>query len=111
MDLLRRRLLRRFSESSRLQIAVQNAFLVCVLNGATDLHKQFQSPRYAQATPVAELGDRQSIHPLHDKKRASAFCCVPVQHLRDMRMVHHGERLPFYIKARQDSPRVHPRLD
>jgi hypothetical protein len=39
------------------------------------------------------------------------FCCAAVEHLSDVRMIHHRERLALGFEARHDLLGVHPELD
>src|SRR5687768_17630121 len=60
-------------------VSVDDALLVSVLDGVTDLVEQFEPLAYAQAILVAILGDRRAAHQLHDEVRPPGPRRAPVQ--------------------------------
>ena len=60
---------------------------------------------------VAVLRDRHAFDQLHDEVGPAAVGRAGVEHLGDVRMVHHRQRLPLGLEAGDHLPRVHARLD
>ena len=60
---------------------------------------------------IAVLGQWDAPHELHHEVGPARFGGAGVQRLRDVGMVHDGQRLPLGLEAGQDVPRVHPELD
>jgi hypothetical protein len=95
----------------RLDVAVNHALLVRVLDGVADADEQVEPFARGQQVLVAELRDRLPLHQLHDEVRPAVLGRAGVEHLRNVGMVHEGERLPLRLEPGEDLPRVHPRLD
>ena len=60
---------------------------------------------------VAVLGDLHPADQFHDEVRPARFRRAGIEHLRDVRMVHHRQRLPLGFEARDDGFGVHAELD
>ena len=60
---------------------------------------------------VAVVGNLDAAHQFHDEERPPVFRRAGVEDLRDVRMIHHRERLTLLLEARDDFLRVHPHLD
>ena len=60
---------------------------------------------------LAELSDLNSANKLHHKEWPPGIGRAGVEHARDARMIHHGQRLPFRLETRDDRLRVHAELD
>jgi len=90
---------------------MDDALLVRVLNGVTDLHEKVESLRSGKIVLVAILGDAHAAHQFHDEVRAARRGGTTIMHLGDVRMVHHRQRLALGFEARDDLPRVHAKLD
>ena len=60
---------------------------------------------------VAVFGDRHALHQLHDEVGPAAVGRARVEHLGDVRVVHHRQRLPLGLEAGDHLPGVHARLD
>ena len=95
----------------RLQIAMDDALLMCVLHGLADGNEQFEPFPRRQMFLIAKLGDRDAFDQLHDEIGAAAVGRAGVKNLGDIRMIHDGQRLPFGLEAGDDLRRVHARLD
>jgi hypothetical protein len=95
----------------RLDVAVNDALLVGVLDRLADRHKQLQPLARRQAVVVAVPGDRHAVDQLHDEIRPTVFGGPAVEDAGDVDMVHHGQRLPLGLEARDDLAAVHARLD
>jgi hypothetical protein len=77
----------------RLEVAVDNRFLMRVLHSFADLDEQLQPFPNLQPFLIAVIGDRHAGHVLHDKVRLSIDSCPGVKHLGNRRMFHDGQRL------------------
>ena len=60
---------------------------------------------------IAILSDLDASHQFHHEIRAAGLGCPGVKHPRNVRMVHHRQRLPLRLKPGDDVPRVHAELD
>ena len=93
------------------EVAVDDSFLMRVLDGLADLCEQLQSFGYAQPRGVAVFGDRYAFDVFHDEVGPAAVGQPSVEHFRDVGVVHHGQRLPLGLEAGQNGFRVHAGLD
>ena len=84
----------------RLDVAVDDPFLMGMLNRLANLHEQFQPIRNRHPPLVAVLREWNSADQLHDEIRASLFGGAAVKHLGDVRMVHQRQGLPLGFKPR-----------
>ena len=57
------------------------------------------------------FGDRHAFDQLHDEVGPAAVGRAGVEHLGDVRMVHHRQGLPLGLEAGDHLPRVHAGLD
>src|SRR6185503_9795163 len=87
------------------------ALLVRVLDGGTNLHEQVEPRLGGEVILAAVFGDANPLHELHDEVRPAGPGRAGVEHARDVRMVHHRQRLAFGLEARDDLPGVHAELD
>src|SRR5258708_24377949 len=53
----------------RLEVAMDDALLVCVLDGVADAREQLEPRRHRQPAPVAEFRDPHAIGELHHEER------------------------------------------
>ena len=60
---------------------------------------------------VAVVRDLDAADQFHHEIRTARCRRAGIEHLRDIRMVHHRERLPLGFKARDHLPGVHAELD
>jgi hypothetical protein len=95
----------------RLQIAVQDGFLVRMLYAIADQHKQLQPLARGQLVLVAIVRDWNAGHVLHDEVRAALWRGAGIEDFGDGRVVHERQRLPLGFEARHHFARVHTRLD
>jgi len=95
----------------RLQIAVNDTFLVRVLNAFTDLREQVEAILIGQFVSVAIFSDWHSRDTLHDEIRASIISAARIKDLGHVWMVHHGQGLALGIKAGDDLLCIHAHLD
>ena len=95
----------------RFDVAVNDAFLMGVLHGQADRHEEFQSFARCEFPIVAELCDRYALHEFHDEEGKAAGGGAGVEHFGDVRVIHHGERLPLGFEPREHGLRIHSSLD
>ena len=60
---------------------------------------------------IAVLGDLDPAHQFHDEVGPAGLGRAGVEHLRDVRMVHHRQRLALGLEPGDDLPAVHAQLD
>ncbi len=101
----------RDQDVGRLQVAVDDALLMRVLHRLADRHEEFQPLFGGEPGLVAELGQRQAVDQLHDEERLAGGRQAAVEHLGDVGMIHHRQRLPLLLEALQHGLRVHAGLD
>ena len=94
---------------ARLQVAVDDALHVRMLDGVAHLREKFQALLDAVLVAVAEVGDGLALHQLHHEVVASIVGDAAVDHLGDVGMIHHRQRLAFQLEARQHALAVHAR--
>ncbi|HNB81428.1 MAG TPA: CoA transferase subunit A [Chitinophagaceae bacterium] len=95
----------------RLEVAVNDAFLVRVLDGLANLDEQPQ-PRFGvELVGVAVIGDALALDQFHHEVGAACVRCAAVEHAGDVRMVHQRQRLALGLEAGHDFLRVHAQLE
>ena len=95
----------------RLDVAVDHAFLVGVLDGEADAEEQFEPGGNIEVSRVAVVGDFHAVHQLHDEIRPAGAGGTHVENPRDVRVVHHGQRLAFLFEPGEHVFRIHPEAD
>ncbi len=95
----------------RLDVPVDDAFLMGVLDRLADLDEQLQPLAGGVSARVAVFGDRRPFDQFHDEVRPPGFGAAAVQHRGDALVVHQGQGLPLGLEAGDDLPGVHARLD
>ena len=73
--------------------------------------KQFEPLASGEIALVAVFGDRDALHQFHDEVWSAGVRRPGVEDLGDVRVVHHGQGLPFGLEAGDHLARVHPGLD
>jgi len=96
---------------ARLEVAVDDPFLVRVLDALADLQEQFEPVCEVHAAAVAELDQGQARHVLHREEQPALLGGADVQNLRDVRMLHAREQGAFAAETVEDVLAVHARLD
>ena len=84
----------------RLQIAVNDPFLVRVLNALAELNEEAESFGDGEPMPVTVCGQTIAAHVLHCEVRPPEVRGPRFEHLGDCRMVHQCERLALRFEAR-----------
>jgi len=60
---------------------------------------------------IAIVGDRLALDDFHHEVRTPGVGRTRIEHLGDVRVVHHRQSLPLSLEAGDNLLRVHPRLD
>ncbi len=107
----RRAVLERHQHVRRLDVAVDDPFLMGMLDSLADVDEQLQSLFGGQLVLVAELGDGQALDQFHDEVRPAARRLPRVEDFGDVRVVHQGQGLPFRLETGADLSGVHARLE
>jgi hypothetical protein len=81
------------------QVAVDDGFLMRVLDSVADVHEQLQPLAGAEAMIVAPGCDGHSCDVLHDKVGRARRGGAGIKHLGDGRVVHKGEGLALGLEA------------
>ena len=95
----------------RLQIAVDDPFLVRVLNAFAKLNEQTKPFGDREAMPVAVCGQGVAADVLHRKVRPPEIRRPGLEHFGNCGMVHERERLALRFEARNDLRGVETGLD
>ena len=95
----------------RLDVAVDDALLVGVLDALTDLHKEVKPFGSGEAMLVAVLGNADTGDVLHSKVGLTLFGRPRLEDPGHVRMVHHRQGLPLGLEPGDDLAGVHAQLD
>jgi len=95
----------------RLEIAVDDPFLMRVLDRLADGDEEIQSLAGREVMLVTVAGDRHAADQVHDEVGPAGVGRASIEYAGDIGMVHQGQRLPFGLEAGNDLPGVHSRLD
>src|SRR3954452_13300435 len=90
---------------------MDNALLMCVLDGVTNLREKFQPLFGGKIILIAVVRDFNAAYQLHHEVRPPRIGGTAVENLGNVRMVHERKSLPLGFKARDDLLRVHAELD
>jgi hypothetical protein len=86
------------------------ALVVRVLHAVADLQEEAQPGGERQVAIAAVLAEVHAAHQLHHEVGPARGRRAAAEDLRDVRVVHEGERLPLGVEARGHPLRVHPGL-
>ena len=92
-------------------VAVDDAFLMGVLDGLADRVEEFEPFAGGKVILVAILGDRDAANQFHHEIRSARVRGAGVEHLSDIGVLHHGQGLALGFKAGDDLFGVHPQFD
>ena len=90
---------------------MDDALLVRVLHGGTDIDEEAQAVLRIELLFVTELGDGHASDQLHDKERPAGLGGTGIVDLGDARVIHHGQRLALGLEPGDHLMRVHAELD
>jgi hypothetical protein len=94
-----------------LEVPVDDALLMGVLDGLADGDEKPQALLSRELVPVAVVGDRDAPGELHHKIGPAGLGGSGIENLGDVGMVHDGQGLPLGLEPRHHLPGVHPELD
>ena len=94
-----------------LEVAVNDALLVCVLHASADVEEELDAVLSREALVVAVLGQRLAPDQLHDEVGTAGRGDAGVEDARDVAVVHAGERLSLGVEAGEHLLAVHTQLD
>ena len=94
-----------------LEVTVDDALLVRVLHRLANLDEQVEPLPGGELVPLAVVGDLDPAHQFHHEVGPAQVGRAGIQHLGDVRMIHHRQRLPLGLEAGDDALRVHAQLD
>ena len=101
----------RHQKIAGLQVTVDHALLMGMLNGTADLQEQIEPLVDAEPMAVAVLRHRNARHVLHREVRPSRGRRTRIDDVRDARVAHERQRLPLGFEARDDLARIHAGFD
>ncbi len=86
----------------RLEVAVDDSFLMGMLHRLANGHEQLQPSPNRQPFAVAVIRDRQAVHQFHHKERLAGVGGASVVNAGDVRVIHQGQRLAFGVEPGQN---------
>src|SRR5215469_8115307 len=89
----------------RLQIAMDDGFLVGMLYAPTNSNDQLETFANAELLGVAVIIDGKTLHVLHNEVRLPGGRGAGIENFGDGRMIHYGQRLLLRLES-QDSGRI-----
>ena len=96
---------------SRLQIAVNNCFLMRVLHRGAGLDEKFKAMPHRKLTGVGECRDRFAADVFHHEIGPPALGRAGFEHAGDVGMIHQRQGLSLRFEPRDHLARVHAQLD
>ena len=94
-----------------LDVAVNDAFLMGVLDRLANREKEPQPLFQAELVRVAVGGDRLALDQFHDKVGTAVLCHTRVEDPGNVGVVHQRQGVPLGLEACQNLARVHARLE
>jgi hypothetical protein len=94
-----------------LEVAVQDALEMRVLDGMAYALEELEAAARRDAVLVAVLRDRHAGHELHHEVRPARLGGAGVVDARDAGVLQDGQRLPLALEPRNDLARIHAELD
>ena len=85
-----------------LEVTVDDALLVRVLHRLANLDEQVEPLPGGELVPLAVVGDLDPAHQFHHEVGPSRVGRPGIENLRDVRMIHHRQRLTLGLEARDD---------
>ena len=83
--------------------AVNNPLLMRVLNGAADLDENVEPLACGKIALITVLGHFDAPHQLHHEKRPAHFSRTGIEYLRNVRVIHHRQRLALGLETGDDT--------
>ena len=94
-----------------LDVPMHDALLVGVLDRMAHEYEEFEAFFRIETLFVAVLDDGNALHELHYEVRAAGLGAPGIEHLGDIGVVHHRQRLTLGLEAGDDLPGIHAELD
>src|SRR5262245_53371996 len=85
-----------------LKITVDDAFLMCVLDGLANEDEQLQALRCGKPMAIAVFSDSHPTHEFHHKIRTVILSAARVENPGDMRVFHECQCLSFRFETGND---------
>src|SRR5688572_18673119 len=95
----------------RLEVPMNDALLVSVLNSAADLNEKLEPLANGEVLRVTVAGDGAAANQFHHKIGPASRSRARIVNGGDIRMFHHRQRLPLYLEALDHFAGVHAQLD
>ncbi len=94
-----------------LDVAVNDALLVGMLNRLADGDEQIEAFLGCEAVAIAVLGDRDALDQLHHEEWPAGVGGTRIQNASDVGVVHDGQGLAFGLEPGDDLSGIHAGLD
>ena len=107
----RHAVVQRDQDVRRLDVAMDDPFLMRVLDRLADLDEQLEPLVRGEIVLVAVIGDLHAAHQFHDEVGPARFGRARVENFGDVRMIHQRQRLPLGFEPGDDLLGVHAQLD
>ncbi len=107
----RRAVVQRRQHVGRLDVAMDDAFLVGVLHCLAHGNEQLQPLLGGELAPITNVGDGNALDQLHHEVRPTSLRRAAVEHPGDIGVVHEGQCLALRLEPGYDVARVHARLE
>src|SRR5687767_8226248 len=104
-------IMQRDEHVGRLDITMNNPFLMRMLDSVTDAHEELQSLGDRDIVLVAEFSDRNALNQFHYEIRPAGLSGTAVENLCNIRMVHHGQGLSLRLETGHNFFGVHAELN
>ena len=90
---------------------MDDALLVGVLHGFADSSEELEASVEVKFLVVGESRDRGPVDKFHHEEGPSVIGRAGFEYSRDIRMLHHCERLAFGLEALDNADRIHAEFD
>ena len=94
-----------------LDVAVNDALLMGVLDGLADGNEERETFGHGEPVGIAVAGDRQPIHEPHHEVWGAGRGGAGFENARDVGMIHHREGLSLAFETSDHQPGIHAGLD
>ena len=101
----------RFEAERQVLALMDHPNIAKVLDGVANLDEEVEPFLGAKVGLVAVVGDLDAPHQFHDEVGPTHVGRARIEHLGDVRMIHHGQCLPLGLEPRDDLLGVHAQLD
>jgi hypothetical protein len=107
----RHTVVQRYEDVRGLDVTVNDALLMRMLDGLADLDEQVEPFLSGKVGLVAVFGELDAPDQFHDEERTARLGAAGIEHLGYVGMIHHGQGLSFRLEPRNDLLGVHSQLD